>query len=429
MKSFGVACVLFLAFAGGAASEQGRWISLETDSVQDAKLAKIALPVMRWRGDAAAALLDVGRYIGLPEMDIIKGHGKLAELYWLRGRYSDAHTVYIRWVLASRKSALGPENPELAKDYNNFALILAAMGRRADAGQHYKRAIEIAANAAGQNPDVAIIRNNYANFLGGGKPSDAQPATSADFRKGMDAAARGDGETALQVFETLADQRDPRGEYGLALLYVEGKGLAQDYAQALKWFTRAAKQGYADAQYHLGVMYNEAEGVARDYAEAAKWWLKAAERGVSEAQYNIGFMYARGRGVPQDYAEAVKWYRKSAVQRNARAQYRLGYMYYYGRAVRQDHGEAIRWIRAAAEQGYAPAQGKLGAYYILSWGAMPRDIVQAYMWNSLSAAQGWEASVKSRAPLERKMTLAQVAEAKRLARDWRPKRERKPKSQ
>jgi TPR repeat protein len=41
----------------------------------------------------------------------------------------------------------------------------------------------------------------------------------------------------------------------LGAIYVDGRGgLAQDYAEAVKWYRRAAEQGNADAQTRLGVM-------------------------------------------------------------------------------------------------------------------------------------------------------------------------------
>ena len=53
-----------------------------------------------------------------------------------------------------------------------------------------------------------------------------------------------------------------------------------------------------------------------------------------------------------------------------------------------------------------------------------QDYVQAHMWYNLSAAQGWGAAAENRTMLERAMTLAQVAQAQKLAREWKPKPER-----
>ncbi len=75
-----------------------------------------------------------------------------------------------------------------------------------------------------------------------------------------------------------------------------------------------AAQGDADAQFNLGVMYENGQGVPQGYAEAVKWYRKAAEQGFAPAQHNLGVMYQKGQGVPQGEAEAVKWWRKAAEQ-------------------------------------------------------------------------------------------------------------------
>ena len=69
-----------------------------------------------------------------------------------------------------------------------------------------------------------------------------------------------------------------------------------------KWYRKAADQGDAAAQSNLGVMYANGQGVPQDYAEAVQWYRKAADQGDADAQNNLGVMYDKGQGVPQDYA-------------------------------------------------------------------------------------------------------------------------------
>jgi hypothetical protein len=107
-------------------------------------------------------------------------------------------------------------------------------------------------------------------------------------------------------------------------------------------------------------MYYDGKGVPQDYAEAVRWYRKSAEQGYAMAQIDVGFMYQEGKGVPQDYAEAVRWYRKAADQGDAKAQYDLGFMYYQGKGVLQDYTEARRWYRKAGEKGDTNAQRALG---------------------------------------------------------------------
>jgi TPR repeat protein len=52
-----------------------------------------------------------------------------------------------------------------------------------------------------------------------------------------------------------------------------------DYATAYEEFLPIAEQGDAFAQFSLGIMYDNGEGVPQDYAEAVKWYRLAAEQG------------------------------------------------------------------------------------------------------------------------------------------------------
>jgi uncharacterized protein len=91
--------------------------------------------------------------------------------------------------------------------------------------------------------------------------------------------------------------------------------------------------------------------------------------------------------------------------------------------VSQNYAEALKWYRLAADQGHAIAQNHLGLMYADGRG-VPQDYVIAHMWLNLSAAKGYDLSVKNRGFLETRMTAEQIAEAQKLAREWKPKRER-----
>ncbi len=157
-----------------------------------------------------------------------------------------------------------------------------------------------------------------------------------------------------------------------------------DYATALRIFRQLADQGDAFAQTNLGIMYEEGQGVTQDYETAVRWYRKAADQGSALAQTNLGLMYSKGQSVAQDYAATVRWYRKAADQGYAYAQYNLGFMYEKGHGVTQDN-------------------------------------VQAHMWYSLAAARGNKIARNKRDLLATKMTPDQIAEAQKLAREWKPK--------
>ena len=49
----------------------------------------------------------------------------------------------------------------------------------------------------------------------------------------------------------------------------------------------------------------------------------------------------------------------------------------------------------------------------------PQDYIKAHMWFNLSAAQGEQKAVEDRDKVAQRMTPAQIAEAQKLAREWR----------
>jgi TPR repeat protein len=157
-----------------------------------------------------------------------------------------------------------------------------------------------------------------------------------------------------------------------------------------------------------------------DYATALRLFRPLADQGNALAQSSLGEMYAFGEGVPKNYAEALKWYRKAADQGYASAQTGLGEMYAFGMGVPQNGAEAVKWSRLAAEQGYAPGQYALGVIYDEGLG-VPKDYVNAHMWFNLAAAQGYQVAVKNRDLVEQRMAPAQIAEAQKLAREWKSK--------
>ena len=69
--------------------------------------------------------------------------------------------------------------------------------------------------------------------------------------------------------------------------YAEGRGVAKDDAEAVRWYRKAAAQADANAQYNLGVMYSEGIGVAKDKAIAVSWYRKAAAQGFADAKKRL----------------------------------------------------------------------------------------------------------------------------------------------
>jgi TPR repeat protein len=97
-------------------------------------------------------------------------------------------------------------------------------------------------------------------------------------------------------------------------MYLQGRGVTQDYKAAIKWFELAAEKGEADAQVNLGMMYLQGLGVTQDYKAAFNWYMLAAGQGNAIAQYNLGLMYVTGKGVNKDFHRAYMWWHFAALQ-------------------------------------------------------------------------------------------------------------------
>jgi len=123
-----------------------------------------------------------------------------------------------------------------------------------------------------------------------------------------------------------------------------------------------------------------------DYVGAAKEWRPLAEEGDPIAQFNLGLLYLDGHGVPQSPIEAANWFRRAAEQDYTQAQHNLGAMYGSGQGVK-------------------------------------RDYVQAYKWLNICAAKGNSGCVTQRDLIAKKLKPGQVAEAQRLATDFKPQKE------
>ena len=209
----------------------------------------------------------------------------------------------------------------------------------------------------------------------------------ADYLSGKEAYDNGDFQRAFELLLPFAKDGDPKSQNFIGTMYDYGEGVAEDNAEAVKWFRLVAEQGDATGQTNLGLMYENGSGVPEDKVEAAKWYRLAAEQEDATGQWYLGTMYENGSGVPENNAEAVKWYRLAAEQGNAYGQFGLGAMYEYGEGVSKDNVEAVKWYRLAAEQGHVDGQYRLGTMYDYGQG-IAEDNAEAEKWYTLAGEQG-----------------------------------------
>ncbi len=118
--------------------------------------------------------------------------------------------------------------------------------------------------------------------------------------------------------------------------------------------------------------------------------LERAEKGEAEAQYDLAKNLETGRiGLKKDMVQAEHWYRMAAEQGDPFAQAGLAILYQFGKGVKADMVEACMWYTLASK-------GSKGGDHE-SIADMLDDITKL-------------------------MTPQQLAEARKRASEWKPKK-------
>ncbi len=87
--------------------------------------------------------------------------------------------------------------------------------------------------------------------------------------------------------------------------YQQGIVVAQDYAEAMRWFRLAADHQETRAHKLMsGTLYEKGWGRPTELRRSnALAYRMAAEQNEATAQNNIGVLYENGHGIIQDYGE------------------------------------------------------------------------------------------------------------------------------
>ena len=255
-----------------------------------------------------------------------------------------------------------------------------------------------------------------------------QTGAEVALARGVSLLSQGRVEDTIAHYRRLTREQPERAAYQNELGYVFLR--AGRAPEALAPLERAAALDPFVAQTHnsLGAVHVQAGRF--DEAVAAFRQALALQPDYPEAQFNLAQLYDRGRGAAADPSETARLYRAAADQGHAGAQVNLGRQYRDGRGVARDDTEAVRWYRRAAGQGQPFAQFNLAQMYGSGEGVQ-QDDVAAYTWYSVAAARmapdrrdaavdARRRALEARDALARGMSTEDVAEAERLAQEWRP---------
>ncbi|GEM_PF-6223361 len=181
---------------------------------------------------------------------------------------------------------------------------------------------------------------------------------------------------AALYYHKAATLGDAYSQRRLAMMLKEGRGVQKDLAKSFRMMQMAAKNGEPAAMLNLGMAYHLGEGTAQDYDQALIWYTKASECSDADvaatAKNNLAILHETTSN-GHVTAETVEMYRQGAALGQDISQFNLGLCYFQGAGIKQDYDKAAYWFLQAAEQHYQPAQIYLARCYINGLGVSCND--------------------------------------------------------
>lgn len=116
----------------------------------------------------------------------------------------------------------------------------------------------------------------------------------------------------------------------MGYLTVTGKGLKQDFNEALRWYRLAAEHGDVSSYAAIGIFYAKGYGVKKNKNRAVQYYIMGAEKGDPYAQYLLGRAYEQGRGIKYSPERSLYWLEKAAANGSALAMDELGIVHANG---------------------------------------------------------------------------------------------------
>lgn len=112
----------------------------------------------------------------------------------------------------------------------------------------------------------------------------------------------------MQWLQLAASRGAVPPKHYLGMMYESGIGVPVDYNMARDLYIEASRERLPDSMYNLALMYAHGRGVGQNYLEAVRLLNTAAsEHKHPAAALALALMRVHGLGVEVDYGDAFKW--------------------------------------------------------------------------------------------------------------------------
>lgn len=184
-------------------------------------------------------------------------------------------------------------------------------------------------------------------------------------------------------FKIAADRGSIPGQFRVACMYAQGRGVGKNLIQAEHYFVKCAIAGHGLAAFNLGIFYENGDGVKKSLSEAVALYSKAADAGVIEAKVRLAKILIRKGGEFSDLNSAVELLESAVLAGSADGEVALA------RLLLNLTGDGDIDPRVASLLRNAAAKGSLDAsefiVSLVSKGYLPTELVSTAL-NTLSGA-------------------------------------------
>lgn len=172
-----------------------------------------------------------------------------------------------------------------------------------------------------------------------------------------------------------ANSGDKNAQYDMGYVYEWGRGIAENKAMAITWYTKAANNGHLKAMKKLYSHYIDKQ---EDVQTGLVWIEKAAGVGDVQSMTNLGYIYERGSyGCQINYDKAFYWYEKAAKHNDWYSYGKIGWYYYEGQGTSTNYSKAVECFTIGAEHNDSGSINGLAYCYAYGKG-VPRDFKKAH---------------------------------------------------
>lgn len=244
-----------------------------------------------------------------------------------------------------------------AADQNNAAAqnrlgIMYRLGQgvkqdKAEAVRWYHKSAKLG------NPQ-AMFNLGVSYYNGDGVPSDPDLAY-AWFLLAQEAGNPLAKDAVRRSTEETGRLGTPDALQHIGAMYEQGDELPQSYSEAAKWYRKGA-DGSPKAAVRLASMLIEGKGVTQDYAQALALCEHAAKQRYSAGQYCVGYLSQRGMGTAKNLKQAAMWYEMAGGDGHRQAMMALAEMYWKGDGVSVNRPEAYYYFFRAYQMGTPESQ-------------------------------------------------------------------------